>query len=65
METDTQGRHSLEQFIANYGPPYHMRSDNPKIETIKQWKDIYMRCNISPNTTDTYHTCKNPADSII
>ena len=55
MATEIQGSHSLEQFIANYGAPYHIRSDNTNTETIKQRIYIYMRYTIKYIATDPHN----------
>ena len=36
MSTDIQGIHDLDQFIADYGSPYHARSDNSNTENVKR-----------------------------
>ena len=65
MDTERKISHGLEQLIYNYGDPYQKRSDNPKMETGKQWKEIYMRYNISSSNTQLYNPWKNKSDRSI
>ena len=38
MTTESQVSHALERLIVDYGTPYHMRSDNYDIDTVKWWR---------------------------
>ena len=40
MTTESEGPEALESFIADVGAPFHILSDNAKMETSKAWKDI-------------------------
>ena len=63
MSSEKQGHEALEQFIAEHGAPFHMRSDNAQMETSKKWKETYRRYNISSGTTEPHHPQQNyPAE---
>ena len=38
MSNESQVSHMLDQFIVDYGSPYHMRHDNANMEAGKCWK---------------------------
>ena len=55
MATESQGDEALNQFIAEQGAPYHMRSDNAQMEISKKWKETYRTYNISSSTSEPHH----------
>ena len=62
MTTESEGPEALESFIADVGAPFHILSDNAKMETSKAWKDILRKYNIRANTTEPYHPHQNPVE---
>ena len=62
MTTESEGPEALESFIADVGAPFHILSDNAKMETSKAWKDILRKYNISASTTEPYHPHQNPVE---
>ena len=62
MRTESEGPATLEQFITDVGAPYHLLSDNAKMETSRAWKDILRKYNVSIHTTEPYHPNQNYAE---
>ena len=40
IASESHGDEALEQFISEYGAPFHIRSDNSKMKTSKNWRSI-------------------------
>jgi transposase InsO family protein len=62
MSNEAQGSIALEDFIREYGAPYHLRSDNSKMQTGHLFTSICRRYNISQSWTEPHHQQQNPAE---
>ena len=62
MNTESQGLEVLEDYIAEYGAPHHIRTDNAQMEVGKKWKQVLRKYTISSSTTEPHHPWQNPAE---
>ena len=62
MTNEAQGSIALEDFIRQYGAPYHLRSDNSKMQTGHLFTSICRRYNISQSWIEPHHQQQNPAE---
>ena len=62
MSTEAEGVVALETFVAEVGAPYHIISDNAKMQIGDAWKQVLRKYNISASTTEPHHPHQNPAE---
>jgi transposase InsO family protein len=62
MKTESEGAETLADFVRDYGAPYHIRSDNAKMETGHAFTAICRKYNIKQSTTEPHHPQQNPAE---
>ena len=62
MENEGQGSLALEDFIRDYGAPYHLRSDNSKMQLGNFFSAVCRRYNISQSWVEPHHQHQNPAE---
>ena len=62
LASEHHGNEALEQFIADHGAPFHIRSDNAQMELSKNWRSILRKYNISSSTTEPHHSWQNHAE---
>jgi hypothetical protein len=62
MKTESEGAETLSDFVRDYGAPYHIRSDNAKMETGHAFTAICRKYNIKQSTTEPHHPQQNPAE---
>ena len=62
MTTESQGPDKLEEFIADVGAPYKLKSDNSQMQTSEAWRAILRKYNIAFGTTEPQHPWQNKCE---
>ena len=62
MHNEAQGSIALEDFIRDYGAPYHLVSDNSKMQHGKLFTSVCRKYNISQSWVEPHHQHQNHAE---